>query len=123
MRYTKEQYEKAIERLTAAMTQLEPDGDGYHVCGDSGHQAFECGFNPLVAVTMCRQIASRADELHEQVHTRPYEAPDREPGEADVVDDSLHEFLHLLAGYDRYMGEQIGPAAIKSIEEPPCPTF
>lgn len=41
-------YEEAIEALLAARTQLEPDGRGCVVCGDSGHQAMECHHNPLV---------------------------------------------------------------------------
>ena len=86
MRFTKEQYEKAIEALKEGMTQLEPDGDNCHICGDSGHQAFECGHNPLLAMSMCRQIAEQADDLHNT--------------------------LHYLAGFDSRMGEQVGPAKV-----------
>lgn len=87
MRFTTEQYDKAIAALTDAKKQLEPDGNGCMVCGDSGHQAFECGFNPLVAVEICAAIAKQSD--------------------------ALHETLHYLAGYNSHMGEQIGPAKIK----------
>jgi hypothetical protein len=47
-RLTAEDYDEAIEQLLAARTQLEPDGRGCVVCGDSGHQAMECHHNPLV---------------------------------------------------------------------------
>lgn len=114
MRYTKEQYEKAIEHLTAAMTQLEPDSYCCRICGDNGHASFECGSNPLVAVAICLAIASKADELHEKMHNW-------DPSMASL-DDELHEFLHHLAGYDIYMGVQVGPAAIRDLE-PPCSTF
>lgn len=41
-------YAEAIEALTLAAQQLAPDGRGCNVCGDSGHQAFECHHNPLL---------------------------------------------------------------------------
>jgi len=41
------QHKEAIESLRRGMTQLEPDGDNCHICGDNGHQAFECHHNPL----------------------------------------------------------------------------
>ena len=44
---TKEEYEKAIENIKLATTQLEPDGLCCTVCGDNGHQAWECHHNPL----------------------------------------------------------------------------
>ena len=47
-RFSIKDYEKAIENLKAGMTQLKPDGDNCHICGDSGHQAFECHHNPLI---------------------------------------------------------------------------
>lgn len=43
----KKEYEKAIGAIQAAMTQLEPDGNCCAVCGDSGHQAWECHHNPV----------------------------------------------------------------------------
>jgi hypothetical protein len=109
MRFTNEQYDKAIAYLQEARTQLEPNGHGCHCCGGSGHQAFECGHNPLVAMAMCEGIAKGANELHEHVHTL---------GEKPRVDvlralvDRLHEHLHELAGHNRYMGCQTGPARV-----------
>lgn len=47
MKYTKNDYEKAIEALKLGMTQLEPDGNCCSICGDNGHQAWECHHNPL----------------------------------------------------------------------------
>lgn len=41
------EYEKAIEDIRLAMTQLEPDGRCCVVCGDSDHQAWECHHNPV----------------------------------------------------------------------------
>jgi len=94
MRFTKEQYEKAIEALKDGMTQLEPNGDNCHICHDSGHAAFECGWNPLVAVVICKDIATHSEKLHET--------------------------LHYLAGFDRYMGEQVGPAAVRGAPQVDC---
>lgn len=45
-----EQYEAAIENLQLGMTQLVPDGNECAICGDGGHQAMECGRNPLLAI-------------------------------------------------------------------------
>lgn len=47
-RPSKNDYAEAIESLTAASTQICPDGRACVVCGDDGHQAFECHHNPLV---------------------------------------------------------------------------
>jgi hypothetical protein len=109
MRFTIVQYEKAIAHLRDAMAQLEPDGHGCHCCGGSGHQAFECGHNPLVAMAMCEGVAQTAENLHELVHTLG-ENPSIESLRAVV--DRLHENLHVLAGYNTYMGVQIGPARV-----------
>jgi hypothetical protein len=46
-RLTAEQYDQAIADLQLARTQLEPDGNCCAVCGDTGHQAWECHHNPL----------------------------------------------------------------------------
>lgn len=86
MRFTKEQYQEAIDNLVAAKTQLEADGNCCAVCGDGGHMAFECGHNPLVAVHICQQIAHQSYELHET--------------------------LHYLAGHDFAFGVQRGPAKV-----------
>lgn len=86
MRFTKEQYDQAIEALQEGRRQLEPDGYCCSVCGDSGHMAFECGHNPLVAMVMCHNIAKSAEQLHEH--------------------------LHWLAGHDFHMGVQLGPKRV-----------
>ncbi len=86
MRFTAHQYDQAIEALQNAKTQLEPDGHCCAVCGDSGHMAHECGFNPLVAVMFCKAITDQSRELHET--------------------------LHHLAGYEQHMGVQMGPARV-----------
>ena len=62
MRFTIEQYDKAIKALEAAKTQLDPDGDECHSCGDSGHQAWECEHNPLLAMAICEGIAKASEE-------------------------------------------------------------
>jgi hypothetical protein len=56
--FTAADYDEAIEALVAAKGQLEPDGRGCVVCGDSGHQAMECHHNPLV---MARRFAAAED--------------------------------------------------------------
>lgn len=86
MRFTAYQYDKAIEALQDAKKQLEPDGHCCSVCGDSGHMAFECGFNPLVAVAMCKGMAETAE--------------------------TFHEMIHRLAGYEQAFGVQLGPARV-----------
>lgn len=91
MRFTRQQYEKAIVSLQDAMQQLEPDGHICACCGDSGHQAFECGFNPLVAMAICRDIAKQSEQLHDT--------------------------LHFLSGCDFRMGQMIGPAAVHPPED------
>jgi hypothetical protein len=93
MRFTAKQYDEAIERLTEAKQQLVPDGAPCSVCGDGGHMAWECGFNPLRAMRLCRQIAENSA--------------------------SLHETLHYLAGFDSAFGVQLGPAAIVPPPEEP----
>jgi len=42
-----EKYLEAIENLKLGMTQLKPDGNCCHICGDNDHQAWECALNPL----------------------------------------------------------------------------
>lgn len=86
MRFTSEQYDAAIQALQDGKTQLQPDGDHCHICTDSGHQAWECGHNPLYAIHMCETLAAESA--------------------------ALHETLHYLAGFDRWMGEQVGPAHV-----------
>lgn len=100
---TTEQYDKAIRALCDASTQLEPDGKGCACCRGSGHQAFECGFNPLIAMALCHTMAQDARELHQQLH------------DGMVLDPMarLHEIVHYVAGYDSRMVEQVGPAKIR----------
>ena len=86
MRFTTHQYNQAIQALESAKTQIHPDGNPCAICGDTGHQAFSCGMNPLVAVSICRMLA-----------TESY---------------ALHETLHYLAGFDQQFGEQVGPAKV-----------
>lgn len=45
--FTRDQYHDAIARLKDGLSQLKPDGNNCHVCGDGGHQAWECHHNPL----------------------------------------------------------------------------
>jgi len=47
-RPTARDYSGAIEDLWLASRQLEPNGLSCSVCGDGGHQAWECDHNPLV---------------------------------------------------------------------------
>jgi len=86
MRFTTQQYDKAIQALIEGKEQLNPDGKCCSICGDSGHMAWECGHNPLLAMEMCSVIAKSSNELHEH--------------------------LHYLAGHDWMFGVQHGPAAI-----------
>lgn len=103
MRYTIKQYEAAIESLREAMQQLEPDGRNCTCCGDSGHQAFECGFNPLVAMETCKKVATDARQFHEEMHG----------GAKFNARAVLHNLVHYLGGWDTHMGETIGPARIR----------
>lgn len=126
MRFTTEQYDKALEAIELARTQLEPNGHSCHICGGSGHQAFECGRNPLVAMQMCEMIAKRANELHDAVHASMDSIPAMvnavTSGEMDSVKtwvddgselmDTIHEFLHGLAGFNVHLGMQVGPARV-----------
>lgn len=45
---TAKEYSDAIDILTIAATQLQPDGRNCVICEDIDHQAFECNKNPLV---------------------------------------------------------------------------
>lgn len=85
-RYTLEQYNEAIRRLQEGKQQLHAEARPCAICGDDGHLAYECGFNPLVAMDMCVQIAHQSE--------------------------ALHETLHQLAGFNTHMGVQLGPARV-----------
>jgi hypothetical protein len=100
MRFTTEQYDAAIEALTLAKQQLEPDGGYCSVCEDSGHQAWECPHNPLLAVATCVGVAREADKLHTAMHGGTFNR------------ERIHNFLHYLAGHEVRMGEQVGPKRI-----------
>lgn len=91
--FTAHQYREAIAALEAGKTQLEPDGRSCSICEDTGHQAWGCGRNPLLAMRLCERIARESD--------------------------ALHETLHLLAGHERYMGEQVGPARVVAPDAAP----
>lgn len=113
MRFTTEQYDKAIAALQDAKQQLAPDGRCCVICHDTGHQAWECGHNPLLAMATCEAVTARAIDLHVELH-----ALEDRMGSEDVSAglaewrDGAHEYLHTLAGYDIRMGEQVGPARI-----------
>lgn len=85
-RFTAEQYDAAIQALQDGKTQLQPDGDPCHICHDGGHQAWECGHNPLYAMALCEAITKQSRDLHET--------------------------LHYLAGFDHWMGEPVGPGKV-----------
>lgn len=75
--FTQAQYQTAIDALHAGMNQLEPDGADCSICGDSGHQAWECIHNPLKAMTLSARLDRQARGLHETLHqicgmTPPY---------------------------------------------------
>lgn len=84
-----DEYNAAIKALEEARDQTAKgkECEGCSICGD-GHPVYECGRNPLRAIEICKQIANQSDDLH--------------------------EILHELAGYNTFMGEQKGPAAIGS---------
>lgn len=86
VRFTAAQYDEAIRNLQDAKQQLEPDAHPCSICSDSGHMAYECGRNPLVAMRLCRQITEQSRELHDT--------------------------LHVLSGYCAHMGEPFGPAIV-----------
>lgn len=61
-------YDRAIYHLSAAQQQLAPDGRDCRVCGDSGHQAFECPHNPMVIMRAFALVSERLRSLHEALH-------------------------------------------------------
>lgn len=68
MQFTKYQYDTATAALIDGSTQLEPDGRACTICGDDGHQAWECSRNPLRAMYLVNKVVSTARDLHEQLH-------------------------------------------------------
>ena len=67
--FTEKDYLSAIRKLKRGMAQLQPNGYPCFICGDTGHQAWECHHNPLVAVELagkyqcyhCGRIFSEED--------------------------------------------------------------
>jgi len=51
---TMQEYGEAVEAITNAQEQMIPDGRNCMVCGDSGHQAWECHHNPIVMMRRAR---------------------------------------------------------------------
>lgn len=109
MRFTADQYYKAKENIDDALQQIQPDGRHCIICHDSGHQAWECGSNPLLAWALCNYIQLQAQNLHDEMHSM--ETPSKE------MIEKLHEFMHFLAGYDRHMGEGTGPAKMRTLSD------
>lgn len=68
-------YDEAIYDLMKAKEQLGPDGNSCAVCGDGGHQAWECHHNPLA---MARRTAKELQTYRcfhcGQSFTNPVEA-------------------------------------------------
>ncbi len=114
-RFSIQQYDKALADIADAKGQLEPDGRVCVICHDSGHQAWECGWNPLLAMVLCAATAARANELHEKLHALEARL-DTENASNEVVDlhDDIHEFLHWLSGSCSWMGSQVGPAKVRT---------
>lgn len=115
MRFSEAQYQKAIDDINDARGQLAPDGRCCRICHDTGHQAWECGSNPLLAELVCNGIAERAEKLHEEMHRLKESGAigNADAGADGAMFDKLHEFLHYLAGYDSHMGQGIGPANVR----------
>lgn len=138
--FTAFQYETALADLAAAKTQLVADANPCAVCGDGSHMAFECGFNPLVAMRLARLAADKAFAAHFSLHAHEEglsrvaceaegckegyvlgKGADGEPeacdacngdGFTDPVPDEVHNLLHWLAGFDQAFGVQLGPARV-----------
>jgi hypothetical protein len=113
MRFTREQYVAAIANLSDALDQLVPDGRSCAICHDSGHQAWECGHNPLYAMACCTEITARTKDLHEAFHATDKAANDRNV-DAEISDqrEDAHELLHALCGACSHMGSMVGPAKV-----------
>lgn len=121
--FTPIEYDKALRAVTDARKQ---DGGGYcEICTDSGHTAQTCGWNPLVAMVICRHVAQTARELHDLFHCHGDE--DTTPETSGEFIEKMHRFLHYLGGWDQHMGEQVGPAKVVPFDaEPdgePAPTL
>lgn len=87
MRFTVEQYDRAIEALQEAKKQLVEDtqSKGCGVCGGACWPD-HCGHNPLYAQYLCNVLRDQAS--------------------------ALHDTLHKLSGFETYMGESVGIASV-----------
>ena len=87
VRFTVEQYDKAIESLQEARKQLVDgtQGEGCGVCGGGCHPDL-CGHNPLYAQHLCNTLTDQSYKLHDT--------------------------LHRMGGFDTFMGESVGIASI-----------
>lgn len=112
MRFGVNQYDKAIEALRDGRDQLKPDARCCTVCHDTGHQAWECGHNPLYAMAVCEGLVKRANELHDRMH----EVSHRGAKDPALAED-LHAFLHYLIGVESHMGSMIGPRKVSLPED------
>ena len=83
MKYTSYDYKKAITALVLGETQLESDSHNCKICGDSGHQAFECQHNPLEAMRLmsgfrcfhCGRVFIDVNKAREHFGTPERETP------------------------------------------------
>jgi hypothetical protein len=118
VRFTASQYDQAIAALRDAREQLVPDGYCCRICNDTGHQAWECGHNPLLAMATCEGIARSAMALHDRLHTIE-DAMHNSPQDEEIAEwrEDTHDLLHHLAGHDIRMGTQVGPASVSLPEE------
>ena len=55
-RFTWAEYAEAVAALFDGATQLEPDRQSCAVCGDTGHQAWECHHNPLAMMREAQRL-------------------------------------------------------------------
>lgn len=116
MRFTKKQYEEAVKNLQYGINQLDNrEGGGYcDICGGE-HYAWECGHNPLLAMSMCGGAKEAGRELHDEIHKLENDRDEEveyTPWPAELQD-KIHHLLHWLAGECFGMGmEQKGPARI-----------
>lgn len=67
---TRSEYEEARAAIDKAITQLEPDGRLCVICEDSDHQAWECRFNPVLAMKQRDRLSAFLDEMHESIHQK-----------------------------------------------------
>jgi hypothetical protein len=113
VRFTAAQYDAAIEALIAAKGQIAPDAQRCRICHDTGHMAWECGHNPLYAMSACEGLVTDSCKAHEKLHAieEKMSAADQP---AALVDwrEEVHTLLHYLAGYDQWMGCRLGPARV-----------